>query len=132
MKAAPQADTPLAPLIYMVDDEPLLLDLAEVALMGSGYRVKRFCDPAEAFAALCDEPVKPSLLLTDYAMGSMNGLELSEKCREKFSELKVLLISGTVTQEIVGVSRVPLDGFISKPYQPSTLADTVRALLATA
>jgi two-component system, cell cycle sensor histidine kinase and response regulator CckA len=129
MTAAPQANT-RAPLIYIVDDEPLLLDLAEVALMGKGYCVKRFNDPSEVLAALAKESQMPSLLLTDYAMGSMNGLELTERCRELFPGIKVLLVSGTVTQEIVGVSRVPLDGFIAKPYQPSTLADTVRALVA--
>ncbi|HMJ91268.1 MAG TPA: response regulator [Candidatus Acidoferrum sp.] len=118
-----------ATLIYVVDDEQLLLDLADVALRGQGYQLKKFNDPADAFAAFTSEPRKPSLLLTDYAMAPLNGLELSERCKAAHPDLKILMVSGTVTEEIARGSSVRLDGFIAKPYQPSTLADTVRALL---
>jgi DNA-binding response OmpR family regulator len=116
-------------LIYIVDDEQLLLDMAEVALHGQGYEVKKSNDPAEAYSAFASETPKPQLLLTDYAMSPFNGLELSARCRAAHPGVKILMLSGTVTEEIARGSDVHLDGFIAKPYQPTVLADTVRALL---
>lgn len=117
------------PLIYLVDDEELLLDLAEAALRSDNYAVKRFQDPQAAFEAFTHEPSKPSLLLTDYAMAPMNGLELTAKCKSAHPPLKVLMVSGTVSSDFVQSSPVKVDHFIAKPYEPSHLASTVRSLL---
>jgi DNA-binding NtrC family response regulator len=68
-------------LIYLVDDEDLLLEMAAVALQHDGYELKKFQDPEAAYASFANEAAKPSLLLTDYAMESMTGVELSEKCK---------------------------------------------------
>ena len=107
----------------------MLLDMAEVSLLGEGYQLKKFSDPAAAFSSFTSEPSKPALLLTDYAMTPWNGLELSEKCKAAHPSLKILMVSGTVTEDIARGTNVRLDGFIAKPYLPSTLAHTVRALL---
>lgn len=119
-------------LIYLVDDEEILLDLAEVALRADDYSVKRFQNPQAAFEAFTHEPHKPSLLLTDYAMLPMNGLELSAKCKSAHPALKILMVSGNVTSDVLGNATVKVDEFIAKPYEPAHLATTVRALLGTA
>ena len=106
-----------------------MLDLAEVALLGHGYDIRKFTDPTEALETFSEASAKPALLLTDFAMGSMNGIELSEKCRAECPDLKILMLSGTITEEATQNSRVKLDGFIAKPYQPTSLANTVKALL---
>lgn len=116
-------------LIYIVDDEHLMLDMAEVALLGEGYELKKFSNPAEAFTAFTSEASKPALLLTDYAMLPLNGLELSQKCKAAHPDLKILMVSGTVSEDIARGSEVRLDAFVAKPYQPAALATKVRALL---
>jgi DNA-binding response OmpR family regulator len=118
-----------ATLIYVVDDEQLMVEMAEVALHGQGYRVKKFTDPSDAYAAFTAEPSKPTLLLTDYAMMPWNGLELSAKCKAAHPALKILMLSGTVTEDVARGTDVRLDAFIPKPYPPAKLADTVRELL---
>jgi len=112
-----------------VDDEQLLLDMVEMALLGEGYQLKKFSDPSDAYSAFTAEPSKPALLLTDYAMTPWNGLELCEKCKAAHPQLKILMLSGTVTEDVARGSSVRLDAFIAKPYQPSILVETVRALL---
>jgi len=90
----------LAPLIFVVDDEPMLLELASVILEPQGYHVKTFRDPEmalEAFNTACPRPV---LLITDYAMHSMNGMQLIEKFRAIEPGQKILLVSGTVGEDI--------------------------------
>jgi DNA-binding NtrC family response regulator len=118
------------PLIYLVDDQPMLLDLAEVSLQADGYTFKKFLDPEVAWQSFLKARVKPVLLITDYAMGKMNGLELIQKCKAAQPALKSILISGTAGAEIVLDSNIKVDRFMGKPYQPANLADLVRRVLA--
>jgi DNA-binding NtrC family response regulator len=116
-------------LIYLVDDEPLLLELAEASLQ-SQYQTRKFQDPEEAWKAFGKEAPKPALLISDYAMGKMNGVELITRCKQACPELKTLLLSGTAGAEIVLNATVKVDKFLGKPYPPATLLETVNALLA--
>jgi DNA-binding NtrC family response regulator len=123
----PGAEKP--PLIYLVDDQAMLLDLAEMSLQSDDYLLKKFTDPELALKAFLKARPKPVLLITDYAMGKMNGLELIEKCKEARPDLKSILISGTAGAEIILESSVRVDRFLGKPYQPLNLAELVRRVL---
>ncbi len=116
------------PLIYLVDDEPLLLDLADVTLQ-ENYTTKKFDNPEQALKSFLKESRKPALLITDYAMGKMNGIELIARCKEVYQELKTMLLSGTAGAEIVLNAPVKVDRFLGKPYQPVALLDAVHQLL---
>ena len=119
------------PVIFLVDDQAMLLDLAEMSLQNEGYSLKKFTDPEVALKSFLKARPKPALLITDYAMGKMNGLELIEKCKEAKPDLKSILISGTAGAEIVLESSVKVDRFLGKPYQPPNLAEIVRRVLGT-
>ena len=121
---------PRPSLIYVVDDEALLLEMAEGALQSEGYALKKFQDPEAAFRAFTSEPSKPALLVTDYAMSPINGFELSARCKSAHPSLKILMVSGTVDSAFVDQARVQVDHFIPKPYEPGHFARTVRSLLA--
>ena len=118
-----------APLIYLVDDQPLLLDLAEMSLLSGGYKLKKFLDPEAALESFLEARPKPALLITDYAMGKMNGLELVERCKAVKPDLKSILVSGTAGAEIMMDSDVKVDRFVGKPYHPTNLAEMVRRVL---
>ena len=120
---------PKPPLIYIVDDEPLLLDLAEASLAPGGFTVKKFTDPDQALKSFAKARSKPDVLVTDYAMGKMNGVELLEKCRAHRSDVKCVLLSGTVGAEVVLDAPTKVDRFVGKPYQPETLLELVRRVL---
>jgi DNA-binding NtrC family response regulator len=120
------------PLIFLVDDHPTLLDLAEVSLQGDDYEIRKFPDPEIALQAFLKARIKPDLLITDYAMGKLNGIELIERCKKAKPDLKTVIISGTAGAEIVLGAPVKVDRFLGKPYQPSNLAELVRRLLETA
>ena len=118
------------PLLYLVDDEPMALDVAEAMLAPQGFRVKKFQDPEDALKNFREAKAKPKLLVTDYAMGKMNGLELIEKCKAAHPSLKTLLVSGMAGAEIMITAPVQADKCRSKPYPAPTLVETVRDLLA--
>src|SRR5438067_5529180 len=83
-------------LIYVVDDEPMLLELAAVILQPLGYAIKTFRDAASALESFTAAKPYPVLLITDYSMHAMNGMDLIKACRQIQPQQKILLISGTV------------------------------------
>jgi DNA-binding NtrC family response regulator len=117
------------PLIFLVDDQPTLLDLAEVSLQQDDYALKKFDDPEAALDAFLKARAKPDLLITDYAMGKLNGIELIERCKAVKPDLKTIIISGTAGAEIVLSAPGKVDRFLGKPYQPPNLAEMVRRVL---
>jgi DNA-binding NtrC family response regulator len=119
------------PLIYIVDDEVVLLDVAEMALGGGEYQFKKFGDPEEALSSFRKESSPPDLLITDYAMGKMNGLELIERCREIAPGLKTILTSGTAGAEIMHNAATPANEFLKKPFPSTSLAELVQQVLAS-
>jgi CheY-like chemotaxis protein len=120
----------LPPLIYLVDDEPLLLELAEMVLDGYGYHLQKFQDPTEAWNAFAAANPAPVLLITDYAMQAMNGVELILKCKQLRPNLKTILISGTVDESILRKVPTKVDHFLRKPYRTNELCTLVRSVLA--
>jgi two-component system nitrogen regulation response regulator NtrX len=116
-------------LIYVVDDEPMLLELATVILEPEGYQGQSFRDPELALQTFSGAPRKPDLLITDYAMHPMNGMELIEQIRCREPRQKILLISGTVGEDIFRSSPTKPDDFLAKPYQAAELTNLVKAVL---
>ncbi len=123
------APTQLAAQIFVADDEELLLELAEAILTREGFRVRTFRDPNEAAQAFAAADRRPGLLVTDYAMGEMTGLDLIETCRALEPGLKVILVSGTVDATIADSTTQPIQAFLRKPYDPLALARVARTLL---
>lgn len=116
-------------LIYVVDDEPMLLELASVILGPVGYLIKTFRSPDAAVEAYKSSRTPPALIITDYAMHHMNGMDLLEACRRINPKQKVLLVSGTVGADIFAKSTSKPNQFLAKPYQARELIDAVRSVL---
>ena len=117
------------PTIYVVDDEQTLLDLAEMILKPAGFEVCLFLDPHKALAEYTAAPSPPHVVVTDYAMGRMNGMDLIRECRRLNPRQKTILLSGTVDEGIYLDSPVQPDQFLAKPYQINKLVEMIRALL---
>src|SRR5208283_999417 len=115
--------------IFVVDDEPMLLELAAAILQPLGYNVRTFRDPR---VALKEFPAaRPAVIVTDYAMGEMNGLDLVRECKRVNPKQKMILLSGTVDENIyAGLPQKP-DRFMVKPYPVHVFIETVRDLLAS-
>ena len=116
-------------LIYVVDDEPMLLELTLVILEPLGYTVKTFRSAEAAMQAFKAADPPPVLIITDYAMHTMNGLELVNACRRLRPHQKALLVSGTVGPEIYRGAPAKPDRFLAKPFQSKQLVDAVAATL---
>jgi CheY-like chemotaxis protein len=117
-------------LIYVVDDEPMLLELASVILEPLGYDIKTFRLPDAAVDAYKSAQKRPALIITDYAMHNMNGMDLLEACRRVNPAQKILLVSGTVGPDIYAKSPSKPNQFLAKPYHAKELIDVVKSTLA--
>ncbi len=109
----------------------MVLDLTKEILEPRGYVVRPFRDPIQALEAFTAADPKPDLVVTDYAMGTMTGMELIQACRKVRPEQKILLVSGTVGPEICGEGDVGPDAFMAKPFEVNALADVVWRLTHT-
>jgi DNA-binding NtrC family response regulator len=116
------------PIVFMVDDEPMLLDLAEVILGPEGFNVRTFRDPEQALAAYKVAKPLPEVFITDYAMEGMNGLDLIRECRKLHPEQKIIMVSGTVDESIFAMTEVKPDRFLTKPYNVDRFISAVKKL----
>ena len=117
------------PRIFIVDDEPILLELAEKILSSIHAEIRTFTNPAIALEAYTSEKHRPELIITDFAMHEMNGLALIRACRRLNPKQKIILVSGTVDEAVFNGTGVKPDRFLAKPYQPSVLTSMVEELL---
>ena len=107
----------------------MLLELALVILEPMGYTVEIFESAESALLAFQAADPKPALIITDYAMHKMTGLQLAEACRRIRPSEKFLLISGTVGTETLDSFPVGPDRFLAKPYRAKELIGAVKSLL---
>jgi CheY-like chemotaxis protein len=117
------------PRIFVVDDEPILLELAEQILSDIQAEVRTFRNPEVALQAYTAAEKRPDLIITDFAMHEMDGLTLIRACRRLNPQQKVLLISGTVDESAFNGTGVKPDAYLAKPYKPDVLTDVVQKLL---
>ena len=114
--------------IFVVDDEPMLLEMAVMILEPLHFRVRTFRDPQTAVAEFSAANPRPALIVTDYAMHSMNGLDLIRECRRIQPKQKIILLSGTVDESIYTKAEARPDRFLAKPYQVSDFVALVQSL----
>src|SRR4051812_36029587 len=88
------------PRIFVVDDEPLLLELAEKVLSGLACDIQTFNNPEIALKTYSSAQKPPDLLITDFAMHEMDGLALIRACRRLYPKQKIILVSGTVDESV--------------------------------
>ena len=124
---SPEPPSVPAPLILVVEDEPLVRMVTSEILMDAGFQVIEAAHAEQALAILEQAPV--ALVLTDVDMpGELDGLALRGVLRERSPDLPVIVTSGGVRP---GAPPPNLDGpFIAKPYTADALIATVTTYLA--
>src|SRR5512139_3960974 len=114
--------------ILIVDDEPFNLDLLEQELAELGYATERANNGAQALQKIAT--ANPALVLLDYQMPDMNGIEVLRKVRQTDMDLPVVLITahGSIERAVEAV-KAGADDFITKPFDPEHLAVVVKKAL---
>ncbi len=111
--------------ILVVDDESLLLTMAETILTDFGYRVLTANTGAKALAILAQPDTKVDLIVTDLVMPGMGGRELVERIRQTEPTLAILCTSGYVMPEDSQTG----GAYLQKPFTSTDLLLKVKAAL---
>ena len=120
----------MANKVLVADDEIHIIHVVAIKLRNNGYEVIAANNGAEAYDLACRE--KPDVVVTDYQMPLMTGIELITKMREdeRTKDIPVILLTArsfAVTQEqqeSLGVSSC-----LSKPFSPKELLKTIQDIL---
>ena len=115
--------------IVVADDEIDILHVLAVKLRKAGYEVLTASDGEEALELSLAE--RPDLIIAEYRMPCMNGLELSQEySRIAGRQVPVMLITAwefDVDKDLVASSSV--EAVMEKPFSPREMLQTVRRIL---
>ena len=112
--------------VLVVDDDPDILRFVSRLLVDAGYHVLKADGGAAAFQQSKDYKGEIHLLLSDFQMPIMSGIELATKMCVDRPQLKVLMMSG-----FTGGMLVLNEGwhFLAKPFVPSQLRALIGGLM---
>jgi PAS domain S-box-containing protein len=116
--------------IVFVDDEEFIVDIAQQMLEMLGYRVVGKTDSREAFAYFKEHAGEIDLVITDFTMPHMTGIDLAREIRKIRPELPILLCTGYNTGfSEAELKEAGINAFILKPVVRKELAKVVRKVL---
>jgi CheY-like chemotaxis protein len=117
--------------ILVVEDEPILREMARDILAGYGYRILEASSGREALNQWQDKPDQIDLLLTDMVMPEgISGAELARQLLLHHPRLKIIFTSGYTANEVNTDLLVKMRArYLQKPYTHADLAHAVRECL---
>ncbi len=119
------AVTTSQPSILYVDDERLLHGVLDRLFSREGIQVKACSSALEAIDALKKQPY--DLVITDFTMPEMDGIELLGHVREHYPDTKTIMITAHASvQHAVGAMQNGAVDYIAKPFSTAILLDRVK------
>ena len=115
--------------VLVADDDPISRQLLRVALINTGYEPTIVVDGAEVLRIIGERDC-PKLMILDWMMPHVNGVEVCQAIRNNFSEHYIYLILLTVKgkqEEIVEGLEAGADDYITKPFDLHELRARLRA-----
>jgi len=116
--------------IMFVDDEVMLVTMAQEMLEFLGYEVVVRTSSIEALEAFRAQPDKFDLVITDKTMPQMTGFDLAKELREIRPDIPIILCTGfSETIETEMAKAMSINAYIMKPLAMQEMASAVRKVL---
>src|SRR5215475_5240826 len=114
--------------ILIVDDEPSNRNILSQELTHEGYSVVAAADGREALRKA--ESSRPDLIILDYMMPDLSGLEVLKELRKRENDAPVVMITayGTMERAVEAMKEGAYD-FITRPFEPDHIALVVQKAL---
>lgn len=133
MKALPQVRTGKVMKILVVDDSKAMRKIVARTLKQAGFEhcaVEEAENGSQAYAAIA--AARPDLVLSDWNMPEMNGIELLQKLRADGNDVRFGFVTTEGTPEM---RKLALDAgalfLIAKPFTPATFQQVLQPVLAS-
>ncbi|MBT7862310.1 MAG: sigma-54-dependent Fis family transcriptional regulator, partial [Gemmatimonadetes bacterium] len=123
----------MAEKILIVDDEPFNVDVLEQELEEQGYETCAANNGERALEILAEE--KPDLVLLDWMMPGMDGIEVLQRMRatQEWQRIPVIMLTArTTTEDKVRGLDAGADDYVTKPIDEAELSARIRAMLRIA
>src|ERR1035437_3579590 len=116
-------------IILLADDEIMLRDLLADLLESNGFNVIRVSSGLEALTVLTEE-IKVDLIIIDYNMPEMNGLQCIQRIRELNFKIPVILSTGNLNFEAkIDYTKFGINSLLHKPYEFDAMMSTIQKLI---
>jgi len=118
------------PRILLVDDDPDILDVLEIALSEENYEIFKAKDGEEALSIIKSKPL--NLVLLDYAMPKLNGRQVCKEVKKDIllRYLPIIMVTGKGDiEDKVGGIEAGADDYIVKPFEPKELLARIKMVL---
>jgi len=137
VQSAPEAAAPAAPSpsghgerVFIVDDEPLIIGVAQGILKRKGYQTRTFLDPIEALEAFKADPAAVDLVVSDLSMPRMKGTDMAAEIRKLNVTVPIIICTGfdgaTSEEELRTLNVI---GPLLKPFTLESLSEQVAKAL---
>ena len=112
--------------VLLIDDDKIVLDITSTALSLMGFKVLTAMDGIEAVEVLQRHKDEILLVLSDFAMPRMNGLETLTALRQIVPDIPVILASGYSEEQVMGGTHPERpQAFLGKPYGLQKLKNAI-------
>lgn len=116
--------------ILFVDDDELLVELNSMRLGSLGYEVVTSTSSPEALNLFQAEPCRFDLVITDYSMPHMTGIDLARKVHNIRPDIPIILTSAIVEEsEVDRVGREVIRAFVPKPVSKLEMVTAIEKAL---
>jgi CheY-like chemotaxis protein len=113
-----------------VDDEDMIIEIAEELLKAMGYKVLLARSGKEALEIYKENQENIDIIVLDIIMPGMGGSEVYDRVKEIDPDVKVLLSSGySMEEKAKEILKRGCNGFISKPFKMRLLSQKIREVL---
>ncbi len=137
VKLLPEDKTPASSdiaQIYVVDDSKMMLKLYENKITGFGYNATSFMFPEEAIRQIYAS--KPDIVITDLNMPKINGIQLAQAIRKKYSSAELPIVMITTQSDVIEsdenlkmskslLGNAGINKVLHKPFSNEELQETI-------
>ena len=116
--------------VLVVDDEPAIREMIAFALQRNGLNVQLASDAHEALLAISSN--RPDIILLDWMMPGVSGLELTRRLRRDSltQDIPIIMLTAKVSEDDkVSGLEAGTDDYVIKPFSPRELMARIKAVL---
>jgi two-component system response regulator VicR len=117
--------------VIYIEDDPEMIELIHLILQQHHFTVKGALSGDEGLAMIRRE--SPDLILLDLMMPNMDGWEVYQQLKtdSKTRNIPVIIITARAQpiDRVLGLHIVKVDDYISKPFKPQELLDSIERVL---
>lgn len=118
--------------ILVVDDDPAEIETLQRGLRVKGHWVSAAASGREALEILAKSRAFPDMVVTDYLMPDMNGIELLKAVRRHYGQLPVVLVTAYGSNSVLTEAlQNGCNGFLAKSFTPAQLHAEIERICGT-